>query len=82
MASAKVPIGLTEATPGVTSTSSSSSRPRGKIEVRTQFARHDVGDPGARREPGVLPDAAERHDHREPDREGTDRQRRAASVAQ
>ena len=35
MASAKVPIGLTDATPGVISTSSSSSRPRGKIEVST-----------------------------------------------
>ena len=51
---------------------------RGQDEV----ARHDVGDPGSGRRPGVLPDASERHDHREADRQRPDRQRGTSPVTQ
>ena len=51
---------------------------RGHDEV----AGHDVGDPGAGRRAGVLPDAAEGDDHGQADGQRPDRQRRAAAVAQ
>ena len=51
---------------------------RGEDEVARARRRRSRRRP----RPGVLAHAAERHDHREPDREGTDRQRRAAAVAQ
>ena len=64
------------ATPGRRAivSSSPSSRPRGKIEVSDELARDHVRDPGAGDGAGMLADATERDDHRETDRERTDRQ--------
>ena len=83
-ARSNVAIGLTERTPGsateglVEPLVEAAREDRGDDEV----ARDDVGDPGAGRRTGMLADPAERDDHREADRQRTDRQRGAATVTQ
>ena len=46
-----------------------------------ELARDDVGDPAGRGRPGVLADPAQGDDHRQPDGQATQRQRRPARVA-
>ena len=80
-AMSKVAIGLIRATPGtaamISASTPSSARDR-PDRGEDQLARDDVGDPAGGRRPGMLADTAERDDHRQPDGQGAQRQRRSA----
>jgi hypothetical protein len=82
-ATSKVAIGLTRATPGRAGQVLGDALVLGDRADRGQdeLARDDVGDPAGGRGAGVLPDPAERDDHRQPDRQAAEGQRGPAPVA-